>query len=212
MKDHRNTAGFEQKHSPVIPMVFLMESSDELMGEPIDNANEFLKNLKSIVENNPMLSKQADISVVSFNSHVKTKTAFSSAKGYVPPRLVAKGGASFNKAVLECLDIINKRTAEYKKRGISYFKPYLFCFTNGRPTDNELEELCKNRLYNELLMNNLSVIFTSMGDGADIQCIKSYFYPADPFKYVGTQSVTENMLKVMDLYLKVKQEESCMRP
>jgi uncharacterized protein YegL len=158
-----------------IPAVILVDNSGSMDGAPIEELNQGLKNFGNALLEDSLARGRAEICIISFNSNVRTEMSFRPAADYVPPVLSAGGLTVLNQAIINGLDVIEMRKAQYKKKGISYYRPWLFLLTDGAPTDNEYEADAKKKLRDAI--SNKKVVYMPMGVGqyADTKKLQEYY-------------------------------------
>lgn len=161
-----------------IPVVILVDTSGSMSGEPIAELNRGLIEFCRAIQNDSLAMGRAEVSIISFNSSVRTEMSFRPAVDYEAPTLTAGGLTAMNEAVEAALDAIEARKAEYRAQGVSYYRPWLFLLTDGAPTDDELEGEAKRRLRNAIESKKVKYIPMGIGAFADTQKLRSY-YPED---------------------------------
>jgi uncharacterized protein YegL len=114
----------------------LVDTSSSMKGAPIDELNAGLLELKSKLLEDPLACSRVELALISFNSSVKVEVDFCSPEHFNPPPLIASGRTMLGEAVLKGLEILNKRTAEYRAAGTSYYKPWMICITDGMSGDD----------------------------------------------------------------------------
>jgi len=163
-------------HETRISIVFLVDTSASMLGKPIDELNQVLVKFCKILEKK--WSAYADVSVISFGERVNIEVGFCPAKQYKAPVLSANGLTAMNEGILKALDEIETRRHHYLEQGIGYYRPWLFVFTDGCPTDENLESQAISILRH--LIDNRKIIYIPMGIGinSDYEYMKKY-YPED---------------------------------
>lgn len=161
-----------------IPAVILVDNSGSMDGAPIDELNQGLINFGNALLEDSLARGRADVCIISFNSNVRTEMSFRPAADYTPPVLSAGGLTVLNQAIINGLDVIEMRKAQYKKQGVSYYRPWLFLLTDGAPTDSEYESDAKEKLRSAIA--NKKIVYMPMGIGqyADTKKLQEY-YPED---------------------------------
>lgn len=156
-----------------VPCVLLVDTSGSMMGRPMDELNEGLREFGKALDQDEQARGCADVCVISFNSGIQTEVPFCPAANYISPQLLAGGLTSMNQAILEGLYMIEERKNLYRSYGISYFRPWMFLLTDGAPTDTEYENIAKQKLGEAIRGKKLN--FFPMGIGnANIGKLKSY--------------------------------------
>ena len=124
-----------------VACVFLVDTSGSMFGEPIDQLNEGIKKFKEeLLQNNDKeTSACIDVAIISFGPDVKLVQDFVPASEMKTPTLEADGGTPMGKAIDLALKIINKRKETYNQYGTPYFRPWIFCITDGEPNDDYKE-------------------------------------------------------------------------
>ena len=160
------------------------DRSGSMSGEPIKQLNEAMKFFGTELAADSLSQGRIDVTVLSFGSDVRTEMGFRSAEEYQAPTFTAGGGTSMNKAINEALDALEARKSEYKSNGMTYYRPWLFVFTDGYPTDSNLEAATKARLQDYIQRKKVLYIPMAIGKGADIACLQSYYPASEPLKPV----------------------------
>ncbi len=173
---------FNQDPLPVInrgerhvPAVILVDNSGSMEGAPINELNQGLKNFGNALSGDNLAMGRAEVCIISFNSTINTEMSFRPATDYAPPVLSAGGLTVLNQAIITGLDVIEMRKAEYKKQGVSYFRPWLFLLTDGAPTDDAYESEAKQRLRNAIASKKVVYMPMGIGKYADTKKLQEYY-------------------------------------
>jgi uncharacterized protein YegL len=76
-----------------------------------------------------------DAAVISFGRNVKVEQDFVRLSSLPALPLVADGPTPMGKALHLAMDMAKEQTAHYEKAGIAGYSPWIFCITDGEPTD-----------------------------------------------------------------------------
>ncbi len=78
--------------------------------------------------------KRVEVGIVTFGP-VKVETAFTSASTFYPPTLQSQSDTPTGGAITQALNMVEERKRDYRANGISYYRPWVFLITDGKPTD-----------------------------------------------------------------------------
>lgn len=118
------------------PALMLLDTSDSMSsGGKISSLNEGLRKFREDLMDDELARKRVEVSVVGFGGTVRVNSEFAPVEKFDPPKLSAGGGTPMGEAILRGVDLIEERKVEYRERGIDFYRPFLFLFTDGQPTD-----------------------------------------------------------------------------
>lgn len=130
--DEIKIANPQQQHCPT---VLLLDASGSMAGPKIQALNEGLRIFKEEVSKDEMASKLVDLAVVSFSEGVDVLSDFTPIEKFEPTALTAGGHTSMRGGILKAVELVEARKQEYKRQGVSYYRPWIFMITDGEPTD-----------------------------------------------------------------------------
>lgn len=158
-----------------IPCIILVDCSGGMSGQPITQVNLGFKQIRSYLQNDPLLQGRIEICVISFGDKVKTELGFRSGMDYKVPTLTAGGLCSFNAAVNYALDTIDQRKQLYCEWGIFWYRPWIFVLSKGYPTDDYFGDATRSRI--DDYVKNKKVHFVSLSVSKDITPILESYFP-----------------------------------
>jgi len=160
---------FVENPEPRCPCVLLLDTSASMQGEPIAALNEGLRTFQEDLMKDPVAPKRVEIAVVSFNSEVNVVQDFVTADRFEPPTLAAQGLTHMGAAIHTALDMVQQRKVKYNGSGVSYYRPWVFMITDGRPQGEMLDFVTGASLRIRDDEANRRVAFFVVGvEGADI--------------------------------------------
>lgn len=124
-----------------VACVLLLDGSGSMSSNnAIGKLNAGVKAFKEQTENDASFDERTrscvDIAIVSFGGTVRVEQDFAPVSHMSRPELVADGGTPLGAAINRGLDMIEEQKDKYKKLGTPYYRPWLFCITDGEPTDS----------------------------------------------------------------------------
>lgn len=134
---------FAQNPEPRCPCILLLDTSGSMYGEPINQLNQGLKEFQKQLAQDELAAKRVEVSVVSFNSEVEVLNNFETANSFNAPTLNTRGCTEMGRAIEVAINMLEKRKADYKSNGISYYRPWIFLITDGAPTDDVTRAISK---------------------------------------------------------------------
>lgn len=119
-----------------LPIYFLIDISESMVGEPIQQVEEGLSTIIQALKTDPNAIETVWVSIIVFAGQAKTLVPLQEIISFYPPKFPIGSGTSLSKGLghlmYELRKNIVKTTAEQK----GDWKPIVFLFTDGVPTDD----------------------------------------------------------------------------
>jgi len=151
-----------------LPIYFLIDTSESMVGDPISNVEEGMANIIKALKSDPYALETVWISVLIFAGQAKTLVPLQEIVSFYPPKFPIGGGTSLSRGLghlmYELRTNIVKTTFEQK----GDWKPIVFLFTDGVPTDDSSAAIAEWKA-NWKKMSNLVIV--SLGDDTDVQLL-----------------------------------------
>lgn len=163
-----------------LPIYFLLDVSESMVGEPIEQMQNGIRTIIQELRTDPYALETVFVSVIAFAGKARTLIPLTELFKFYPPILPIGGGTSLGYAMdflMNDIDnSIQKTTMEVK----GDWKPIIFLFTDGTPTDNPDRAFQR---WNAKYRKSCNLIAISIGDNVDTQMLGR---------------ITDNVLKLKD--------------
>jgi uncharacterized protein YegL len=150
-----------------LPVYLLLDCSASMSGEAIEALRTGVKALISDLRTDPQALETAYLSVITFSSSAQQVSPLTELITFQEPTLEARGATALGeglKVLTQCIDTeVRKSTATQK----GDWKPLVFLFTDGQPTDNW--EQAADQLKQKRVAN---IIACAAGPGSDSSMLK----------------------------------------
>jgi len=140
-------------------LVFLLDTSGSMAGEPIRSLNEGLNRFKAEVCKDKQTRDILDVAIIEFNSTHRVVQDFVPVEYMEEINLTASGGTCMAPAIETALNMINTRSKLYIASGTVPYKPWVILISDGAPTDDIKDVVKKIKDMEE----NRKVSFRSLG-------------------------------------------------
>lgn len=129
------TNDFASNPEPRCPCVLLLDVSGSMGGRPLEELNAGLATFRDELAADALAMKRVEVGIVTFGP-VNVEMPFTGASTFYPPTLKAQGDTPTGAAITQALNMVEDRKRDYRANGISYYRPWVFLITDGRPTDS----------------------------------------------------------------------------
>lgn len=147
-----------------LPIYFLIDVSESMVGTPVSRVQDGMRTIIQSLRVDPYALETVFVSIIAFAGKAVRLSPLTELYKFYPPELPIGGGTSLG-AGLECLmrDIdlsVHKTTAETK----GDWKPIIFLFTDGNPTDSYGAAF---RKWNDRYRRHCNLVAVSIGDNVN---------------------------------------------
>ncbi|MBU1625905.1 VWA domain-containing protein [bacterium] len=169
-----------------LPVFFLIDVSESMVGEQIRSVNEGIKTIMSNLKSNPMALETVYIAIIVFAGKAKTVVPLTYILDFNPPELPIGGGTALGNAMNFLMDEINKQVQKTTSERKGDWKPIIFLLTDGSPTDQCAPAI---KRWRSEFKNKASLVAIAMGDQVNTDALKEFteqvfmFKDTDPKAY-----------------------------
>ena len=119
-----------------LPVYFLIDVSESMVGEPIQQVENGMRQIVQELRTDPYALETAFISVIAFAGKAKSLSPLTELYKFYPPTFPIGGGTSLGAALDFLMDDIDRNVVKTTEERKGDWKPIIFLFTDGTPTDN----------------------------------------------------------------------------
>jgi uncharacterized protein YegL len=123
-----------------LPVYFLLDTSGSMNGEPIQALNNAMSGMINTLRSDAQASETLWISIITFDRDVNEIAPLTELPSFQLPEIVSpQSGPTFTGKALEMLyDKVNKEVRKGTPTQKGDWRPLLFIFTDGKPSDPQL--------------------------------------------------------------------------
>lgn len=147
-----------------LPIYFLIDISESMVGEPIQQVEEGLSTIIQALKTDPVAIETVYVSIIVFAGQAKTLIPLQEIMNFYPPKFPIGSGTSLSNGLghlmYELRRNIVKTTAEQK----GDWKPIVFLFTDGVPTDDTSSAI---REWKQEWQRSSNMVAISFGEATD---------------------------------------------
>lgn len=147
-----------------LPVYFLIDVSESMVGEPIEQVQKGMRQIIQELRMDPYALETVYVSVIAFAGKALSLSPLTELFKFYPPVLPIGGGTSLGKAMEFLMDDIDKNIQKTTLEIKGDWKPIVFLFTDGTPTDDPKNTFEK---WNTYYRKSCNLVAISIGDGVD---------------------------------------------
>ena len=151
-----------------LPIYFLIDVSESMVGEPIKQVENGMRQIVQELRTDPYALETACISVIVFAGKAKSLSPLTELYKFYPPVFPIGGGTSLGGALNFLMDDINKNVVKTTEEQKGDWKPIVFLFTDGTPTDNPSAAFAR---WNKDYRRKANLVAISIGNNVNTQLL-----------------------------------------
>ena len=152
-----------------LPVFFVLDCSESMVGENLKNMEDGLQSVIRTLRTDPHALESVYVSIIAFAGIAKTIAPLVEVVSFYSPKLPLGGGTSLGAALDTLMAEIDKSVVRTTSDMKGDWKPIVYLFTDGRPTDNPTPALDR---WNAKYASKANLIAVSLGKDADFSILK----------------------------------------
>ncbi|MFT3679797.1 MAG: TerY-C metal binding domain-containing protein [Ferruginibacter sp.] len=144
-----------------LPIYFLIDISESMIGEPIQQVEEGMANIIKAIKADPYAIETVWISIIVFAGQAKTLVPLQEVVSFYPPKFPVGGGTSLSKGLGHLMFELRKNIVKTTLEQKGDWKPIIFLFTDGVPTDDTPSAI---KEWKQNWQRNSNMVAVSFGD------------------------------------------------
>lgn len=152
-----------------LPIYFLIDVSESMVGDPIYQVESGIATIIQELKKDPNALETVHVSIIVFAGDTQTLVPLNDLISFYPPRFPIGSGTSLSNGLGHLMSDLRKNTVKTTAEKKGDWKPIVFLFTDGVPTDNTIPAI------NEWKSNwskTVNLVAVSLGNGADLGLLK----------------------------------------
>lgn len=151
-----------------LPIYFLVDVSESMVGAPIEEVQNGMRTIIQNLRTDPYALETVYVSIIVFAGKAKVLSPLTELYKFYPPIFPIGGGTSLGKG-MECLmNAIDKDVKKTTLEEKGDWKPIIFLFTDGNPTDDYYNAF---KRWNDHYRKHCNLIAISIGDNVNVLTI-----------------------------------------
>lgn len=126
-----------------LPIYFLIDVSESMVGLPIQQVEEGIAAIMQTLKTDPNALETVWISISVFAGKAKTIVPLQEISTFYPPKFPIGSGTSLSAALEHIISELEKNTVQTTSQQKGDWKPIIFLFTDGVPTDDTTKAIEK---------------------------------------------------------------------
>lgn len=151
-----------------LPVYFLIDVSESMVGDPIKQVENGMRQIVQELRTDPYALETAFVSVIAFAGKAKSLSPLTELYKFYPPTFPIGGGTALGAALDFLMDDIEKNVVKTTEERKGDWKPIIFLFTDGTPTDNCSSAFAR---WNSRYRRKANLVAVSIGDNANTQLL-----------------------------------------
>lgn len=147
-----------------LPIYFLIDVSESMVGEQIDQVQEGISTIIKELRTDPYALETVYISILVFAGKAQKITPLIELVSFYPPKIPIGGGTSLGNAITFLMNELNSSIVKTTMEQKGDWKPIIFLFTDGNPTDYYQPAFEK---WNKDFRSKTNLVVISLGDNTD---------------------------------------------
>ena len=119
-----------------LPIYFLIDISESMVGEQIQQVEEGMATIIKAIKQDPYAIETVWISIIVFAGQAKTLVPLQEVVSFYPPKFPIGSGTSLSKGLGHLMFELRKNIVKTTMEIKGDWKPIVFLFTDGTPTDD----------------------------------------------------------------------------
>ncbi len=171
-----------------LPVYFLIDVSESMIGEPIQQVEEGLATIIKELKRDPYALETVYISIIIFAGKAKTIVPLTDIISFYPPRMPIGGGTSLGAALVHLTHELDANIVKTTLERKGDWKPLVFLFTDGSPTDSYQNGL---NVWSSTWRHKSSPVAVSFGKDADLSILNKFSDEVLVFNNSDAQAYTQ---------------------
>ena len=151
-----------------LPVYFLVDVSESMVGAPIQQVQDGMRMIVQELRTDPYALETAFISIIAFAGKAKSISPLTELYKFYPPIFPIGGGTSLGVALNFLMDDMDKNLVKTTTEQKGDWKPIVFLFTDGTPTDNPSSAFAR---WNNSYRRKANIVAISIGDNVNTQLL-----------------------------------------
>lgn len=171
-----------------LPIYFLIDVSESMIGEPIEQVEDGIATIIKELKTDPYALETVWISIIGFAGKSRIITPLQDVITFYPPKIPIGSGTSLSSGLNELMNAIDKDVIKttYEQKGD--WKPIVFLFTDGIPTDNTD---CEIQKWNITYRSKTNLVVISIGENTNYNLLGKLSDNVLQFNNTNTNSYIE---------------------
>ena len=168
-----------------LPIYFLIDVSESMVGEPIRQVEEGLSTIIQTLKTNPYAVETVHVSIIAFAGQPKTLVPLQELVTFYPPKFPIGSGTSLSHALGHLMMELRRNVKKNTTTRKGDWKPIVFLFTDGVPTDDTTAVFAE---WKEKWARAANLVAISFGDEADMRLLGELTRNVLHFKNTGPEA------------------------
>lgn len=147
-----------------LPIYFLIDISESMVGEPIQQVEEGLSTIIQSLKTDPNAIETVWVSIIVFAGQAKTLVPLQEIISFYPPKFPIGSGTSLSKGLGHLMHELRKNIIKTTTDQKGDWKPIVFLFTDGVPTDDSKSAITEWKQNWQTTANLVAVSFGNETD------------------------------------------------